>query len=125
MCKPTPVEVIDALLKKHKNAWKDALRFVVEQALKDHEKNEELLEKIHVLHEENQVLRERILKYEPTPKSWFEEVIEVAKSLPEPEPIFPPNPTGSTTFPGEPRMRYGGGVRPNVNPSDEGTPREG
>ena len=109
MC--SPAEIVDALLKLHKNAWKDALRFVVEQSLKDHTSIAELNAKNHELASENSELRERLAAIEPVSKPWFEIIISNANAAPDTEPVFLP--TGSTAF-GEPRMKYSGSGRPNI-----------
>jgi len=98
MCNPS--EVIDALLKLHKNAWKDALRFVVEQSLNDHATIAGLKKANHELMNENAKLRERLTEIEPTPQPWFETIIASAKDSPDVESVYPPSVTSG--FPNYP-----------------------
>jgi len=98
MCNPS--EVIDALLKLHKNAWKDALRFVVEQSLKDHVLIADLKQHNRDLVKINAELRERLAEVEPSPKPWFETIIASAKDSPDVESVYPPSVTSG--FPNYP-----------------------
>jgi len=105
MC--SPAEIVDALLKLHKNAWKDALRFVVEQSIKDHATLAEFKKANHELMNENAKLRERLTEIEPTPKPWFETIIASADAVPDAESVFPPVCQEDVSAPFPPRMRYG------------------
>lgn len=88
MCKPA--DVIDALLKIHKNAWKDALRFVVERSMEEHEELEKLRESNREMATVIAQLREQIARLSPKETPWFEVVVAEAKTAPEAESIFPP-----------------------------------
>ncbi len=88
MCKPA--DVIDALLKIHKNAWKDALRYVVERSMAEHEELEELRESSREMSATIARLREQIAQLSPKETPWFETVVVEARMAPEVESIFPP-----------------------------------
>lgn len=85
----TATEVIDALLKIHKNKWMDALRYVVEKCLAAEANINANSKKLRSLEAENAELKNRLAQCEPERRSWMDDVLEKAHSEPETESVFP------------------------------------